>query len=85
MRSSEVKMLVETFKLHRKLTLDLLRSLDSEQLSIKPISNGGTFGKQFRHILDIERCYVDSIINGSLTFFRPHFDHTLETNKERLI
>ena len=85
MRSSEVKMLVDTFKLHRKLTLDLLCSIDSEQLSIKPISNAGTFGKQFRHILNIERCYVDSIINGSLTFFRPHIDHTLETSKERLL
>ena len=85
MRSSDVKMLLDTFKLHRKITRDLLCSLNSEQLSNKPISSAGTFGKQFRHILDIERCYVESIINGSLTFFRPYIDHTLESDKERLI
>ena len=85
MRNADVKALLGTFKHHRILTRDLLLSLNSEQLSIKPISSAGTFGKQFRHILDIERCYVESIVNGSLNFFRPYIDHTLESDKERLV
>ncbi len=85
MRNADVKALLGTFKHHRILTRDLLCSLNSEQLSNKPISSAGTFGKQFRHILDIERCYVESIVNGSLNFLRPYIDHTLESDKERLV
>ena len=84
MRNADVRALLGTFKHHRILTRDLLFSLNSEQLSIKPISSAGTFGKQFRHILDIERCYVESIVNGSLNFLRPYIDHTLESDKESM-
>ena len=81
MRSSGVNEILGTFKLHRKLTRDLLCSLDPEQLTLKPFEIAGTFGKQFRHLLDIERCHVESIINGSLTFFRPHIDHAPEAER----
>ena len=85
MRGSEPKEILETFRLHRMLTLDLLQSLGNEQLLWRPIKASGSFGKQFRHILDIQRCYVESMINGFLTFFRPHIDHDLEADRERLI
>lgn len=85
MRSSEVNEILGTFRLHRKLTRDLLRSLHPEQLALKPFDRAGAFGKQFRHLLDIEKCYVESMINGSLTFFRPNIDHALEADRERLI
>ena len=45
----------------------------------------GTFGKQFRHLLDIEKCYVESLLNGFLAFYRSDIDHSLETNSDRLI
>ena len=83
--SSESETLLENYKLHRKLTRDLLLSLNQEQLSLKPFSVSGTFGKQFRHLLDIERCYVESLLNGFLAFYRSDIDHSLETNRERLI
>ena len=76
---------LDTFKYHRKLTRDLLYSLSQEQLALKPISKAGSFGKQFRHLLDIERRYVESLNNGSLTFFRSHIDHSMEIDRERLI
>jgi uncharacterized damage-inducible protein DinB len=85
MKSVEIKRLLGTFKLHRKLTRDLLVSLNPELLSLKPFSISGSFGKQFRHILDIEMCYVESITKGSLDFRRPHIDHTMEGDKDRLI
>lgn len=33
----------------------------------------------------MERCYVESQINGSLAFYRSDIDHSLETDRERLI
>lgn len=83
--SSESETLLENYKLHRKLSRDLLLSLKPEQLSLKPFSVSGTFGKQFRHLLDIERGYVESLLNGFLAFYRSDIDHSLETNRERLI
>ena len=83
--SSESETLLENYKLHRKLSRDLLLSLKPEQLSLKPFSVSGTFGKQFRHLLDIEKCYVESLLNGFLAFYRSDIDHSLETNRERVI
>ena len=85
MRNSEINNQLENYKIHRKLTRDLILSLSQEQLSVKPFSISGTFGKQFRHLIDIERCYVESLITGSLTFFRSSIDHSIENDKKRLI
>ena len=85
MKNSEIRNQLENYKIHRKLTRDLLLSLNQEQLSIEPFSVSGTFGKQFRHLIDIERCYVESLKTGSLTFFRSSIDHSIENDKKRLI
>ncbi len=85
MKNSEINTKLENFRIHRKLNRDLLISLDQDQLSLKPFSVSGTFGKQFRHLLDIERCYVESLITGTLTFYRSDIEHSLEIDKERLI
>ena len=85
MKNSEIRNQLENYKIHRKLTRDLLLSLSQEQLSVKPFKISGTFGKQFRHLIDIERCYVESLITGSLTFFRSSIDHSIENDKKRLI
>ncbi len=75
----------ETFTFHRNLTLDLLNFLREDQLSLAPIAGAGSFGKQFRHILDMERCYTDSMVTGSLDFFRTDINHTLENDKYGMI
>ena len=85
MTNTEVKNLLENYKIHRKLTRDLLIFISQEQLSVKPFHASGTFGKQFRHLIDIESCYVESLTTGSLTFFRPNVDHSIENDKKRLI
>jgi uncharacterized damage-inducible protein DinB len=85
MKNSEIKTQLENYRIHRKLNRDLLISLDRDQSSLKPFGFSGTFGKQFRHLLDIERCYVESLITGALTFYRSDIDHSLEIDKERLI
>ena len=85
MKNSEIRNQLENYKIHRKLTRDLLLSLSQEQLSIKPFSVSGTFSKQSRHLIDIERCYVESLKTGSPTFFRPSVDHSIENDKKKLI
>ncbi len=54
MKNTGIAALINTFSLHRNLTKDLLLPLNSDQLPLRPVSGGGIFGKQFRHILDIE-------------------------------
>ena len=85
MQGSDAENLLSQFRSHRKLIMDLLRYLDQDQLAVKPLNSAGSFGKQFRHILDIEKCYVESMYNGYLTFFRRNIDHSLEMDKARLI
>ena len=82
---TEIENLLENYKIHRKLTRDLLVFISEEQLPVKPFHASGTFGKQFRHLIDIERSYVESLTTGSLSFFRPNVDHSIENDKERLI
>ena len=85
MKNSEIWNQLENYKIHRKLSRDLLLSLSQEQLSVKPFSVSGTFGKQFRHLIDIERSCIESLITGSLSFFRSSIDHSIENDKEKLI
>ena len=73
------------FSLHRKLTIDLLMSVSSSQLAEAPISKAGTLGKQFRHLNDVSKCYTDALENQKLVFERNDVDHSLETDKSRLI
>ncbi|MCW6168440.1 MAG: DinB family protein [Thermoplasmatales archaeon] len=73
------------FSLHRKLTLDLLLSISDSRLSEAPISKAGTIGKQFRHLIDISKCYIDALENQKLVFERNDIDHSLEIDKPRLI
>ncbi|MHB1709189.1 MAG: hypothetical protein ACYCT2_06930, partial [Thermoplasmataceae archaeon] len=49
---------LEIFRFHRSLNLDLLNSLDQSELGVSPINNAGSFGKQFRHIMDVQKCYI---------------------------
>jgi uncharacterized damage-inducible protein DinB len=76
---------LELYFLHKELIVDFLISLPSEYLSYAPIKGAGTFGKQFRHILDIDKCYIESIETGVLDFIRTDIDHTIENNKDELI
>ena len=75
----------QTYMLHRELIIDLLLSLPSEYLSLAPIKGAGTFGKQLRHILDIDKCYTESIETGVLDFIRTDIDHSVENDKSELI
>ena len=77
--------MIETLKFHGNLITNSLESIDSEFLKVTPIKNAGTFGKQFRHILDIRKCYLDALRSGTLDFYRRDIDHSLENNKQVLL
>lgn len=76
---------IEILRFHDALLTNSLKSIDSGILPVDPINNAGTFGKQFRHIIDIRKCYLDALKSGILDFYRKDIDHSLENNKQRLL
>ena len=77
--------MIENLRFHDGLILSSLESIDSKFLEVSPVKNAGTFGKQFRHILDIRKCYLDALQSGTLDFYRRDVDHSLESNKQVLL
>lgn len=75
----------EDFKFHSSLLEDALESIDPEMLGARPVNGAGSFGKQFRHIIDIRKCYIEAIRLGTLNFMRDDIDHSLENNKSGLL
>lgn len=76
---------IENLRFHNALITSSLESIRSELLSASPVKNAGTFGKQFRHILDMRKCYLDALNQGVLDFYRIDIDHSLEKDKHRLL
>lgn len=77
---------LQNYIFHRKLILDLLQSLNNNDLlSGPPNQAAGIMGKQFRHLFDIERSYIESIIDGKLVFKRTDIDHSIEGSRNGLI
>ena len=85
MNVSVLSDMIETLRFHGDLIHSSLESVDCEFLEASPIKNAGTFGKQFRHILDIRKCCIDALKLGTLDFYRSDVDHTLESNKQVLL
>ncbi|MHB8361946.1 MAG: hypothetical protein ACYDAO_02965 [Thermoplasmataceae archaeon] len=85
MNLSVLSDLIETLRFHDDLIFSSLESIDYELLEASPIKNAGTFGKQFSHILDIRKCYLDALRSGILDFYRRDVDHSLENNKQALL
>ena len=76
---------IEVLRFHGALITSSLESINSELLLASPIDNAGTLGKQFRHIIDIRKCYLDALRSGILNFNRKDIDHSLENYKQKLL
>ncbi len=72
-------------RFHASLLASSLESIHSDLLPLNPIENAGTFGKQYRHILDMRKCYLNALRSGILDFYRIDIDHSLENNKHGLL
>jgi uncharacterized damage-inducible protein DinB len=79
-----LKKILEDWKQIRQLTLDLLDELPEEHLEFTIGKNMGTFGKQFRHIGDVQFCYAEAIKTGKINFDKYKRDYSLETSKKEL-
>ncbi|WP_276936328.1 DinB family protein [Ferroplasma acidiphilum] len=77
--------MVKTLRFHGGLIHSALESIDSECLEIIPIKNSGSFGKQFRHMLDVRNSYLDALQSGTFDFYRKDINHLLENNKQELL
>ncbi len=76
---------IKILRFHNSLITSSLKSISPEFLTVCPIDNAGTFGKQFRHILDIRKCYRDAFKSGILDFYRKDIDHSLENDKHGIL
>ncbi len=54
-----LKQKLETYRLHRRLIIDVLRELSDEQLGLTVGNGMGTLGKQIKHIGRIQLCYLE--------------------------
>lgn len=75
---------IEKWKSIRKLLLDLLEVIPEEHLNFTVGKNMGTIGKQYRHIGDVQLCYVEAIKTGEINFSHYQKDYSLEKSKEKL-
>lgn len=74
-----------SWKFHRTLALDLLKSLSHEQLSLTVGNNMGTLGQQFRHIAKIELEYLDAIKNKKISVKPGRLEKSVSESRESLL
>ena len=75
----------QSWKFHRTLTLDLLKSLEDEHLKLTVGKNMGTLGQQFRHIAKIELEYLDAIKSKRISVKPGRLDKAISESKEGLL
>ena len=68
----------------RSLTYDFLHCLTEENLSYSPQLEFGTLGKHFRHIGDVQECYVKALETGKVDFSKKRLDFTMEGSLKKL-
>jgi uncharacterized damage-inducible protein DinB len=77
--------LLEENRNHHRLITDVLSGLTTEQLKQSVGKGMGTLGMQFRHIADIESCYIEALRSGTMDFGKQGGDRKIEGNKEKLL
>ncbi|MFW9875611.1 MAG: DinB family protein [Candidatus Thorarchaeota archaeon] len=82
--NSELKSKIDSWKLIRNLTYDLLESLPETDLNKTVSKNMGSFGKQFRHMGDVQLCYNEAIKNRKIDFSKYRRDYSIENSKLKL-
>lgn len=75
----------QSWKFHRGLALDILKSISDDQLQLTVGKNMGTLGQQFRHIAKIELEYIDAIKNKKVAPVPGRLDRSLSNSKEALL
>ena len=82
--NERLEAVVEEWKTYRKLTLDLLEKIPEDKLDFTVGKNMGTIGKQFRHIGDVQLCYIEAIKTKKIDFSKYRRDYSIEKTKKKL-
>ena len=75
----------QAWKFHRGLALDILQSLNEDQLRLTVGKNMGTLGMQFRHIAKIELEYLDAIKTKKIDPSSNRLEKSISNSKESLL
>ncbi len=82
--SSKLNSKMDSWKLFRNLTYDLLNSLPEKMLEKTVGKNMGSIGKQFRHLGDVQLCYNEAIKTLKIDFSKYRRDYSIENSKIKL-
>jgi uncharacterized damage-inducible protein DinB len=80
----EINSTIESWKLFRNLTYDLLESLPESMLKTTVGKNMGSIGNQFRHLGDVQICYNEAIKNCKMDFSKLSKDYSIENSKIKI-
>jgi len=82
--NSDLKSKIDSWKMIRNLTYDLLESLPELMLKKTVGKNIGSIGKQFRHMGDVQLCYNKAIKTCKIDFSKYRRDYSIENSKVKL-
>lgn len=85
MSNGVIKNQITEYRFFRNLTFSFLNSLSNDQLSLTSVPNMCNLGKQFKHIADIQYCYIEAIKTGKMVFDDYREDLAIESSKEKLL
>jgi uncharacterized damage-inducible protein DinB len=74
----------KTWQFTRSLTFDFMHVLTEENLLYSPQLQFGTLGKHFRHVGDVQECYVKALESGKADFSKKRMDKSMETSLSKL-
>ena len=74
----------KTWQFTRSLTYDFLHAIKEENLSYSPQLQFGTLGKHFRHLGDVQECYIKALATGRADFSKKRMDKSMEGSLKRL-
>lgn len=83
--SSDLQSKIDNWKFHRGLALDILKSLNDNQLGLTVGKNMGTIGEQFRHMAKVQIQYMEAIKNKKIGHVEYKIDPGVAKSKEKLL
>lgn len=76
--------MLDAWQYTRRLSYDLLKSLNQSELLWKPGPGTGEFWKQFRHVGRVQEDYLTALDSGSIAFSCQNKSYSAGPNKDAL-
>lgn len=80
----ELGKFLNSWEYHRPQTIDLLKAASVEDLSFSPGQGMGSLAKQFRHLANVQHCYIEAVRLGKIDFNKKIYGNEFD-EKERLL